>query len=339
MLATALAAGHDGKMAHPPREEAVYPDNTGAYGFCRNVAALEACEAEDVRGDGVASEACFAFVMRYGAAVLACEVGKIADSRSINKKTLVSAACKADLRCVGQPFHNQNSIAAAARLAVFDAMDSKTQMLSLPDSLASGVLEPLYSRGKARTALLSFSCSDFWWSHRMELFAFSAEYNIAGNTQLLAQATICNRYTAQSRELDAFVAEHPDLVVVVAAGDGGPAPRSVSAPGTCKNCLTIGSVQSWPQQLLASIDLLPTVCRDVHCPQTSAAAQAAHSLSFNTSCYPPTPATPDCCRAKFAGRGSLNYAPDRVHHASARGPAVSSQATPSLAGAEGDFYR
>jgi len=332
----ALAAGHDGKMAHPPREEELSPDDIGAYGFCRNLEAVGACEAEVVSGDGLASEACFAFVMRYGAGVLACEVGKIAERRVANKMALVTHACKAGLRCVGKPVTNHNSLAAAAQLVVFDAMDSQTQMLSLPDSFSSGVLEPLYADGNAKTVLLPFTCADFWWSHRMELFAFSAEYSIAGDKERLAQASICNRYTAQSRELDTFVAEHPDLVIVVAAGDGGSAPRSVSAPGTCKNCLTIGSVQSWPEELLASIDLLPTVCRDVHCPQTSAAAHAAQSSSANASCYVPTPVTPDCCGAKFT---SLKYAPDRLHDTSARGPAVTAQATPALAGADGDFYR
>lgn len=60
---------------------------------------------------------------------------------------------------------------------------------------------------------------------------------------------ICNRYTAHASEIDAYVADHPDLVVIFAAGDHGTSSSNgldtVSSPGTCKNCITVGSTQSW----------------------------------------------------------------------------------------------
>lgn len=281
--------------------------------MCRDAEALAACQAESVSGAGVVSDACFAQIMQYGTAVASCEVDKIKASRISNKNSLVTEQCKADLACVGKPVANQNSLSAAAQLVIFDAMNSQNQsMLSFPDAFADKVLAPVYAMGKARTVLLSFTCADTWWAHRMELFAYSAEYTIAGNTQVLAQPSICNRYTSQTREIDEFVAEHPDLVIIVAAGDGGVDPRSVAAPGTCKNCLTVGAVQSWSAAAEAAMEFVPSVCRDFNCPQESQAAQDAESKSAGEACFLPPQTTPasvaDCCRAKYT---ELNYRPDR----------------------------
>jgi subtilisin family serine protease len=59
-------------------------------------------------------------------------------------------------------------------------------------------------------------------------------------------------YDAHCEQLDRFVFEHPDLVVVVAAGnDGTDRDRngsielgSVSSPGTAKNCITVGASEN-----------------------------------------------------------------------------------------------
>ncbi len=63
-------------------------------------------------------------------------------------------------------------------------------------------------------------------------------------------------YRADSLELDAFVAEHPDMLVLMAAGNSGTAVHplnsargfvdlmSVDAPGTAKNALTVGACRS-----------------------------------------------------------------------------------------------
>ncbi len=52
-------------------------------------------------------------------------------------------------------------------------------------------------------------------------------------------------YTAQSRSVDAFVADHPTFVVLFAAGNAGMSKdlSTIGAPGTCKNCLTVGATQ------------------------------------------------------------------------------------------------
>jgi hypothetical protein len=59
-------------------------------------------------------------------------------------------------------------------------------------------------------------------------------------------------YSQQSREVDEFVSAHRDLVICFAAGNdaadqaatGKIAPGSVGAPGTAKNCITVGASES-----------------------------------------------------------------------------------------------
>lgn len=60
-------------------------------------------------------------------------------------------------------------------------------------------------------------------------------------------------YDEQSQSLDQFVWDHPDFLVIVAAGNegtdsnpqgGGVDPMSVNSPGTAKNCLTVGACEN-----------------------------------------------------------------------------------------------
>ena len=57
----------------------------------------------------------------------------------------------------------------------------------------------------------------------------------------------CNQYTTKARDIDKFVYDHPDFLVVFAAGEIGrqDAEGSIAEPGTCKNCLTVGSTYTW----------------------------------------------------------------------------------------------
>ncbi len=53
-------------------------------------------------------------------------------------------------------------------------------------------------------------------------------------------AEVHNTYTAATEDVDAFVWSHPDMLVLFAAGNSGPFPRSVGSPSTCKNGLSVG---------------------------------------------------------------------------------------------------
>jgi hypothetical protein len=57
----------------------------------------------------------------------------------------------------------------------------------------------------------------------------------------------CNKYTTKARDIDKFVHDNPDFLVVFAAGESGreDAEGSIAEPGTCKNCLTVGSTHGW----------------------------------------------------------------------------------------------
>ena len=58
---------------------------------------------------------------------------------------------------------------------------------------------------------------------------------------------LCNKYTIRSRDVDAFVYQNPDFLVIFAAGENGllDAEGSIAEPGTCKNCLTVGSTNTF----------------------------------------------------------------------------------------------
>lgn len=162
--------------------------------------------------------------------------------------------------------------------------------------------------------------------------------SITGDVEQLRQASICNRYTSEAREIDDYIFAHPDLLVIGAAGDGGQgATMSVSSPGTAKNMLTVGSTQGWVQQLEEASNHLASVCRAVDCPHVSVAGVKAGSQSTKSSCFlSELDAIPECCSAKY---DAWAYSAAKLHWTSSLGLAVSSQASPRLQGADGDFYK
>ena len=57
--------------------------------------------------------------------------------------------------------------------------------------------------------------------------------------------TLCS-YDSLAADVDRFVWDHEDFVVLFAAGnDGTQGAGSVSTPGTCKNCITVGSSEGF----------------------------------------------------------------------------------------------
>ena len=52
-------------------------------------------------------------------------------------------------------------------------------------------------------------------------------------------------YTMRAQQVDAFVYEHPDMLVLIAAGNSGEdGVFSVGSPATCKNCIAVGATQN-----------------------------------------------------------------------------------------------
>lgn len=52
-----------------------------------------------------------------------------------------------------------------------------------------------------------------------------------------------NSYRSQSRQIDSFIAEHPDFLALFGAGNNGPASGSLSAEANSKNALVVGASQ------------------------------------------------------------------------------------------------
>ena len=128
-------------------------------------------------------------------------------------------------------------MAPGARLTVLSMGPNNSSGLSVPADLVTGVFTDAYGDG-ARIH------SNSWGS----------------NNNL-------GKYTAFSEDVDDFVFNHPDMLVVIAAGNSGPGPSTVSAPGTAKNCLTVGAAES-VRPLPAAISIDPNLQDADHNPAT-----------------------------------------------------------------------
>jgi len=168
----ALLAGYDPAMREPSLDG---PMERGAAGFCNDLNAVDACQHEKISGEGVGSTECYTRMFTYGVTVSACST----QISEMTTQDLVSASCKAALKCVGRP-PNHNSLALAAKLVVVDVMDSGESVMSIPDDFANGIFEKAYTEAAARIFVLSFTCADFLWWNRMKDESYSAEFSISG---------------------------------------------------------------------------------------------------------------------------------------------------------------
>jgi subtilisin family serine protease len=128
-------------------------------------------------------------------------------------------------------------MAPGARLTVLSMGPNNSTGLSVPADLVTGVFTDAYADG-ARIH------SNSWGS----------------NNNL-------GKYTAFAEDVDDFVFHHPDMLVVIAAGNSGPGASTVSAPGTAKNCLTVGAAES-VRPLPAAISINPNLQDADHNPAT-----------------------------------------------------------------------
>ena len=136
----------------------------------------------------------------------------VADGADLNNHgTHVSGSILGD---GGNSNGNLAGMAPAARLTMLAMGPNNSTGLNVPGDLTTGVFQDAYDDG-ARLH------NNSWGS----------------NNQL-------GVYTAFSEDVDLFVRDNPDILILIAAGNSGSAPSSVSAPGTAKNCLTVGAAES-----------------------------------------------------------------------------------------------
>ena len=179
------------------------------------------------------------------ATVLADFAGRVVNIRATVNKAAFGVANGADLNnhgthvCGSIAGNGANAngtirgMAPAARLTVLSMGPDSGSGLSVPADLVSGVFTDAFNDGA-----------------RIHSNSWGANNNLG-------------KYTAFSEDVDDFVFNHRDMLVVVAAGNAGPGASTVSAPGTAKNCLTVGASES-VRPLPASINITPNLQNHDH---------------------------------------------------------------------------
>jgi hypothetical protein len=114
-------------------------------------------------------------------------------------------------------FHKHDGNAKGAKIAFFDMHSIKTDRLEVPSNLFSGLFEPVYQDTNARIF------SNSWGS----------------------STPPSTGYSAYAYQVDMFMWEYPDALVIFAAGNGGnDANPTVLSPAISKNCIAVGAAMS-----------------------------------------------------------------------------------------------
>ncbi len=141
-------------------------------------------------------------------------------------------------------------MAPAAQLTMLSMGPNNSTGLTVPSDLVVGVFTDAYNDG-ARIH------SNSWGS----------------NVSL-------GKYTAFSEDVDDFVFNHPDMLIVIAAGNAGSGASTVTAPGTAKNCLTVGAAES-VRPLPGTISISPNLQDADHNPATPPTSVPLSISSFS----------------------------------------------------------
>lgn len=78
--------------------------------------------------------------------------------------------------------------------------------------------------------------------------AFNASYNLGGRIHTNSWGSTTNSYDAYCVNVDQFMWQHPDFLVLFANGNGGPGASTVGSPATAKNCVSVGATRQAPNQ-------------------------------------------------------------------------------------------
>lgn len=125
----------------------------------------------------------------------------------------------------------------------------------------------------------------------------------------------CNYYSSSSREVDDYMYQHQDFLVLIAAGNsGGMGLYTVEAPATCKNCFSVGASQTTLdgfKSLTAFMDANAEICGGSGSPTCC----QTNSCTLNDCC--PNYA---CCSS---GYSSQYYGSDNMAEFSSKGTTMS----------------
>ncbi len=160
------------------------------------------------------------------AGLLADFAGRVVNIRATVNKAVFGVADGADLNNHGTHVSgsilsdgansngNLRGMAPAAQLTMLSMGPDNSTSLNVPFDLITGVFQDAYDDG-ARLH------SNSWSSNAVNA-----------------------PYTAFSEDVDQFIRDNPDMLILIAAGNAGPGASTVRSPGTAKNCLTVGASES-----------------------------------------------------------------------------------------------
>ncbi|MBN2566223.1 MAG: S8 family serine peptidase [Candidatus Eisenbacteria bacterium] len=108
---------------------------------------------------------------------------------------------------------------------------------------------------KAQLALQDVGVDDSWSCTTGEVAiptslttAYTNAYGLGARIHSNSWGSTENSYDSYCVNVDNFMWNNPDFLVVFAAGNSGPSGSTVGFPGTAKNCLTVGATRKPPQQ-------------------------------------------------------------------------------------------
>ncbi|EKX35135.1 hypothetical protein GUITHDRAFT_146719 [Guillardia theta CCMP2712] len=197
-------------------------------------------------------------------------------------------------------------MARGAKLHVFDVSSGSTggNNFTVPLDLYDGMLKPLWDQG-VRISSNSWSC----YFPRVVCSSTSCSYSTS---------SYCNKYSTAAMDIDRFVYDHQEMLVLVPAGDArsftGPASSSsLQSPATCKNCIAVGSSHNWNALLRPATSYMdpldsmsaPLSQQRLMCPRSSWPDKSlwpsdpnAPAVSTNSTVPDPVfPVPMDCCNS------------------------------------------
>ena len=137
-------------------------------------------------------------------------------------------------------------IAKDAKLFVNDmsAGSAGSDNITVPLDLAASIFKPAYDAG-ARIHSNSWSC-------------YYPQITCDGKYCTYTPVNYCNKYSSEARQVDDFMWENPEFLVLVAVGDVigwkvAPSAGTIRSPGTCKNCISVGSSHLWNQAIQQAV--------------------------------------------------------------------------------------
>jgi subtilisin family serine protease len=155
---------------------------------------------------------------------------------------------------------DHNGLAPDAKLFFQDISATGSEGLQIPDNLYDDLLLVAYETGGARIHSNSWGCSNPF-TCTFDCQCTDSNGNAISNEECRSQfgqdcCRVCNSYESSSREMDRFLSDHEDMLIVIAAGNSGRTATdgTISSPATAKNVLSVGASNSFNSNFIKSID-------------------------------------------------------------------------------------